>query len=666
MFFWSSFPFIRLVIPFGVGVFLASILGVEWNQNLFVPIYVGLLILLSVWCFFNKRIKLNFWSGVLISACFTFLGVAHFSFDRSLVDVRSWEVENEAGWIGNVESVKRKGGVVASFVVKVNQVNLDEVWESLNFNLLVFNRDSGFQTSVGDYVSASGWLKPAMAPQNPTQFNYQTFLDHKNIFLTTFEDDYLSKDGEPSLMDFAQQLREELIETYEKIGIEGQNLAVLIALTLGDKTYLDFELQKQYAGAGAMHILAVSGLHVGIIFLIFNFLLSRLPDSLGFRIIKSFFLLLVIWSFAFLAGLSPSVQRASWMFSFVLMSKLLRRNSNILNSIAASAFFLMLLNPNVIFQVGFQLSYSAVIGIILIHPVVYKWVYCKHWLLDKVWSLLVVSFAAQMATLPFTLAYFHQFPNYFLLANLFVIPLAFATVIGAVLSVCIFLLFQVDLFLGEILNLILTALNYSIGVIHRLPNSVLEGLWFTPVSIILIVVLLISVVLWLHYCRTKYLLVSLSLCVVVFMNEQRLLWQNSQEKQIVFYALSRPAFSYINGLKAEVYYLSGIRDYDRKLVQEYLFSKGIQQVNWSLIMNEENQLFEIGGNSLLFRPTGLILEQLGNAVDYVILDESKYFYSSLESIVFDYNYRKVSDREKNRINGNYINFKIDKAFVVNF
>ena len=132
------------------------------------------------------------------------------------------------------------------------------------------------------------------------------------------------------------------------------------------------------------------------------------------------------------------------MFSFVILSKLVNRNSNIVNSIAVSAFLLLLIDPNHLFQVGFQLSYSAVIGIVLMHPPIYKLLYFKTWLFDKAWSLLVVSLVAQIATLPFTLAYFHQFPNYFLIANLFVIPCASGIVSGAIIMVLLSFVFGFD------------------------------------------------------------------------------------------------------------------------------------------------------------------------------------------------------------------------------
>ena len=350
-----------------------------------------------------------------------------------------------------------------------------------------------------------------MVPQNLAQFNYQHFLRDRNIYLITFEDEFITLKSSNSLIRYAETARASVIQIYKELQITNQNLAVLVALTLGDKSYLDSELQQQYAGA--MHILAVSGLHVGIVFLIFNFLLSKLPGSLSFRIIQTITLLLVIRAFAFLAGLSPSVQLAGWMFLFVIVSKLLKRNSNVLNSIAMSAFLLLLIDPNNLFQVGFQLSYSPVIGIVLIDPVVYKLVYCPNWFVDKFWILLVVSFAAQIATLPFTLAYFHQIPNYFLLANLSLIPLAFGVVLGSVIIVSLFILFNTDFYLAQILDFLLTALNKSILFVTEIPGAMSEGIWLNNLSIIFLVSTIVFFLVLIYYKAIRALV--LVLCFII-------------------------------------------------------------------------------------------------------------------------------------------------------
>ena len=242
------------------------------------------------------------------------------------------------------------------------------------------------------------------------------------------------------------------------------------------KDELDFEVKQAYAAAGAMHVLAVSGLHVGIIFLILNTLLAILDTSKKGRIVKAIILLISLWSYAMITGLSPSVLRAATMFSFVIMGTVLNRSSSIYNTLAASAFFILIINPNLLFEVGFQLSYVAVLGIVYLQPLIYKRIYTRWWLLDKVWAITAVSIAAQIATLPLTLFYFNQFPVYFMLSNLLVIPSAAVILI---LGILLFIASPIPFIsesIGWVLNKFIEGLNFGIKEIEVLPNSLIEGL----------------------------------------------------------------------------------------------------------------------------------------------------------------------------------------------
>ncbi|MFT6946374.1 MAG: competence protein ComEC [Vicingaceae bacterium] len=664
MFFWSSFPFIRLVIPFGVGIYVASTFSINFRNHSLIALELTSLFLVILFYFFNPKFKHSFLGGLFISALALALGASHFSLHKAseygVLEMPSTPVE----WFGEVVTVKKEAENARSFLVVVKKIYQNETWEDENFKLLVFNRDSTFNVNIGDLIGGKSLIKPTMAPQNPAQFNYQTFLSQKNVFFSTYEDSYIKVDsGKTSLLRLAEKCRAAVIDVYRELGIEGDNFAVLVALTLGDKTFLDFDLQKKYAGAGAMHILAVSGLHVGIVFLIFSSLLTKLPDRLVFRIVKSVLLLLVIWAFAFLAGLSPSVQRAGWMFSFVILSKLVKRNSNILNSIAVSAFFLLLINPNNIFQVGFQLSYSAVVGIVLIHPPLYRLVYVKYWLFDKAWSLLVVSIAAQAATLPFTMAYFHQFPNYFLLANLFVIPLAFAIVMGAVIVVPLFLIFGFNFLLPVLLSSVLSLLNGGIEVVNELPYAVSKGLWFHPISIGLIVGVIFLTVCYLHFKTVRLLALALILLIGVQVVELYVSIKALGRNQITFYALTNPTWSVVKGNTAEVFFLEEGREYDKKMVREHLQSIHVSNVTWNEIKNEPNKVLAVGAKAVLLFPGRHILKRIPPQVGYVISSKYSDVYKHETAILFDYYYRTKEDLELRKEQGAYYNFRSDKSFV---
>ena len=279
--------------------------------------------------------------------------------------------------------------------------------------------------------------------------------------------------------------QKELLTHLERY-FQNEELAVISALLLGYKDLLDRETIMIYSSSGAMHVLAVSGLHVGIIYLLLNSLFLFFEKFKYGKYLKAVLLILSLWAYALLTGLSPSVLRATTMFSFIIIGSALNRETNIYNTLAASAFVLLLYNPYILLQVGFQLSYAAVLGIVYLQPKLYKLMYTKHWLLDKIWAITTVSIAAQLATFPLGMYYFHQFPNYFLLSNLFVIPLATFIIGGGVLLFAISAIPFLSGFLAFVVNKILLLLNFSVQWVENLPYSLSLGICITVIETIII------------------------------------------------------------------------------------------------------------------------------------------------------------------------------------
>ena len=234
---------------------------------------------------------------------------------------------------------------------------------------------------------------------------------------------------------FALKLRKSFINIFENQGISGRNFAVVTALVLGMDDYLDNDTRKEFSSAGAIHILCVSGLHVGVIYMVLNALLFFLKRNKYARALRSLILLIGIWFYAMLTGLAPAVLRAATMFSFVIIGTGIKRKAGVFNSLTVSAFILLLFNPFLIYNVGFQLSYAAVIAIVAIQPTIYQIWQPKNKIADNIWGITTVSVAAQLGTAPLGLFYFHQFPNYFIITNLIAIPLATLILYAGFLSV---------------------------------------------------------------------------------------------------------------------------------------------------------------------------------------------------------------------------------------
>lgn len=322
-----------------------------------------------------------------------------------------------------------------------------------------------------------GWVQKAM---NPEAFDFARFLYLKGVSVSGWVEagrwHVLQDDSEHSLLSLARQSRDGLLRLYRRLALEDDELAVLAALTLGYREDIDAELQSDFVNAGAMHVLAVSGLHVGILYLLLDFLLSLAFPKKAFRVPRALLLVLLLWVYALLTGLSPSVIRSVTMFSLFAVGRSLQRRSHIYNTIALSAFLMLLIRPTYLFDVGFQLSYAAVVSIVYFQPrmAVLLPVNAKalQWLRD----LMLVSIAAQAGTAPLTLYYFHQFPVYFLLTNLIVIPLATAVLYLGLGYLLLSFVPVLSNLLGILLRFLLQLMNASVERIQELPGAV-ASLW---------------------------------------------------------------------------------------------------------------------------------------------------------------------------------------------
>lgn len=365
---------------------------------------------------------------------------------------------------------RRTGEIVA--------IQTDEGWKAGDGQLLLY-----WPLSVrADTLSYGAVLlvlgKPGLipGPQNPDEFDYRQYLARRNIFHQHhLRGAWMLLEPSPrqGIMFYAQEARKWTIRTIDAFITGERERGIIKAFTIGVTEGIDDELKQAYAAGGAMHALAVSGMHVSILYGVLLVLLRPLERTRGGPWVIAAMSLLLLWMYAFVTGLSPSVLRAVTMFSFVAAAKPLGRTTSIINTLAGSAFFLLLYDPYLILSAGFQLSYMAVLGIVLFYRPIYNLLEPKWAWLDWLWQITCVSIAAQLATLPVTLYYFHQFPVYFLLANLFVIPLSTLILLGGLGLLMLSPFALVDHGLARILEFLVWLLNEGLFLIKTFPSSVI-------------------------------------------------------------------------------------------------------------------------------------------------------------------------------------------------
>ncbi|MFH2142415.1 MAG: ComEC/Rec2 family competence protein [Bacteroidota bacterium] len=543
----------RLFIPFAFGIIVQ--IHFEFSAIWFYYSSAILFFLLLLGAIYKKlysNFSTNWLFGFFAHIFLFFSGITISDLQK---DKLLWTKEiNEEGFIVAeiIEQPQEKEKSIKA-VLNVTGIKNNNYWIETDGKAIVyFEKDSlASLLETGDQIIFEPVLEDIKTANNPNEFDYKQYLFFhliaKQAYLKSARWKLLN-DKKNSLYVVCNRIRNYLIHLYEQNGMTGDELSIASALTLGYKDKLDADLKRSYSASGAMHVLAVSGLHVGIIYLIFNFLFGFFFKNKRGKIIRSILLLLVLWSYACITGLSPSVLRATIMFSFVIAGSSINRPVNIYNSLAASAFFLLIYDPYIIMEVGFQLSYLAVLSIVIFQPVFYKLLYFKYSVFDKLWALFTVSVAAQIGTAPISIYYFHQFPNYFFISNFIVIPLG-TIVLGMGIFVLVFSFIPIiSSFFAKILTYIIYALNYSVTEIEKLPGSTFIDISINSGQTIIIYLIIIGLTLLFFTKKAKFVFLILISCISLFTWFVIENYTKIKQREIVVYNINGyTAINFIDG-----------------------------------------------------------------------------------------------------------------------
>ncbi|MDO5104791.1 ComEC/Rec2 family competence protein [Capnocytophaga sp.] len=376
-------------------------------------------------------------------------------------------------------------------------------------------RKSHLQTD--DYFAFTSQLRTISPPKNPYQFDYKVYMERQGVFWRTNVGSYhiLKSDSKTaSLQKYAEIIREKAFEIIDA-NFSKSTSSILKTLLLGQRNQLDDTIYQQYIDAGAVHILAISGLHVGIITVILLFFLQRLPNTKFFKIFRFVALLLILWTFAFLAGLSPSVLRAVTMFSFIGISLQINRRQGRFDALMLSMLLLLLVYPNFLYALGFQLSYAAVFSILTFYPRMEKWWKPKNSLLRYVWSLTIIGFSAQIGVLPISLYYFHQFPLLFFASNLLIVPLLSPVLVLGFLMIFLGFFDILPSFLVFLLEKIINLMNFLAKMIASQEYFIVRNVYFNEKLLICSFVVILLLIFWLNKQNFRRIMLFL-LSVLLF------------------------------------------------------------------------------------------------------------------------------------------------------
>jgi competence protein ComEC len=599
---FAHIPLARLIVPFTAGI-IAYLSGrIHFSILTFFSVYLllALLWLLGRKYFlghYARRWIFGTWAAVFLLTAGYQIAQNHHQLARK---DHFCHLQEEGGFLllKVREPVSEKANSY-QVIASVKKLIDDQKELKVSGRLMLYLQKDSLAASVkyGDYLLIENNFQEISDPKNPGEFNYRRFLSYSNIFHQAYR---ASGQWQPTgrnqgffLVRWSLAMRHKALQTFEDHHLSGREFAVVSALLLGFREYLDEDLRREFAGAGAMHILCVSGLHVGIIFLVLKFILSFLKKIPRGRIIQTVLVILLIWFYAAITGFSPSVLRASTMFSFVALGQSFRRTTSIYNTLAASAFLLMVIDPYIITRIGFQLSYLAVISIVALQPFFYQQLVFKNYFLDKAWAILTVSLAAQLATGPLSLFYFHQFPNYFLLTNLIVIPLASLIIYSALATLLLTPIPFVGMVAGKVLFGFVYALHQSVKFIEGLPYSTSSNVFINLPETLAIFMVLIFLSLFFMQQRPKVLGLALGVFLLVSVSISARSIQNLRnEKMVVYHVNNACAVDFVSG-KQSVFLMCETLQADPRKVDFHLKENRVQHgirsaVPASLSVGEES------------------------------------------------------------------------------
>ena len=555
---WSKYPFVRMLIPFALGIWVSIfVVALRLSSTFLMVVALTLLAMSALTAFLLKHQRHSWFFGAVM-ACYLFIA------GYSLARVHQAEVQKD--YFRNIEA-EASYYVARVYDYPMERPNSIRTVLELEYQfgdslpsrpvsgkvMAYFPKsDSVFALHYGDLIAIPAPIREVTPPLNPEEFDYRAYLERKGITGQVYlkDEDWidLQVNYANPIYAFSYRFRDILLASLQRSGLSDDEFGVAAAILLGYDDNLADEVRKNYVAAGSMHILCVSGMHVGIIYLLTSFLLGFLNRKKWQKTLKQVLLLALIWFYALIAGLSPSILRASLMISFVIIGEIIHRKGFIINSIAASAFILLCINPNNLFEIGFLLSYSAVMGIVVLQKPIYNLLYVKNKLLDKAWQITAVALAAQISTIPFTLFYFQQFTTYFWLSNLFMTPISFIVVISGMVLLLVSWIPYLSTLVGYLVWGAVYVMNWVVAKIESIPYSIIKGLYINDFEFaVLLVALLLLMLTFVLRKRRLFIAMLASLLLMMTSVTIRMYDSDHQQGMTIFSLRNHTAIDYIRG-----------------------------------------------------------------------------------------------------------------------
>lgn len=552
---WKKIPVLRILIPFIAGI----IIQWQWkftNKILLASVIISAFIVISFFLLkFLDRFRFSFLSGVGVIFLFLSIGA---------LLTRHNDVRNDKNWFGKYYS--RESSMVITLLedpvektksfkadASVDYIlETDSITSSAGKIILYLKKDSTVTNlHYGDRLLISKSLQEIRNSGNPGGFNYKQYalfqgITHQ-VYLKENEFEILPGTNKNLIKTFLKNIRLEVLKILRKYIHGEKELGLAEALLIGYKNDLDKTLVQSYSNTGVVHIIAISGLHLGLIYWLLTLLFKPLKKRKKLIWLSITLIVCGLWLFSLLAGGQPSVIRSAVMFTCIVFAEGLARNTSIYNTLGFSAFLLLCYNPFWLWDVGFQLSYAAVLSIVTFMQPIYNWLYIKNKILDFIWKLNSITIAAQLFTIPLSIYHFHQFPTGFLFTNFLAVPLSGIILLGEI-ALCIASLIPAPaVILGNVLSFLIALMNSYIERIEQIPFTLWDSLQTSIPQTILLLISVSAIGYWLlEKSRQLFRLGITAFTVFLILRTISFINAGNQEKIIVYNVPQKMAIDFID------------------------------------------------------------------------------------------------------------------------
>ncbi len=560
---WKNIPFLRIIIPLSAGILTAWYFSLHWQIAL-IAAAVALPFFLYLQFSGERSRYYNSWlDGLSFNIIFISLGIA-------LVWLQ--QKPHQPNWAGHFY---KEGDVVQLRLLEplserektykalseISVVYHQQKARKLTGRAMIYFRKDSIAPALqyGDVILVRSNLQEIKNAGNPGGFDYKRYALFNGItyqlFVKSNEYKKLPQQQTSFFYKKTYAFRSYILQTIRKFVKGDMESSIAEALLIGYRDDLDRDLVQAYSNTGVVHIIDVSGVHLGLIYGLLMFLLKAMNRNKRLKVLKAVLIIVLLWLFSLLTGASASVLRAVLMFTCIAFGDVVGKKGNIYNSMAFSAVSLLFFNPFLLWDVGFQLSYAAVLSIVLFMKPIYHWFSIQNKLLDGLWKLNALTFSAQILTLPLCMYHFHQAPTLFLITNLIAVPLSSLVLYALILLMAVSPVTAFANATGWFITKMLWLMNKFILWVDHFTFAVVDGIQHSPIQTILLYLIIAALGVWLIQKKKAALKFTLLFIAIFFAVQFYYQYSTSKQQKLVVYNLSQhTAIDFILGKQ---YYFIG-------------------------------------------------------------------------------------------------------------